>query len=169
MGEHFTSIITIGAGIIIIVSIVLFAQASALDNATREMIQSELTSWGNTVVKNKEITLSNVNKLQETISATGVICDLNMTLVVEDVNLGKKVSQAQKDKKGENATYEIHHTQIMQEIEKNGSYPIPSGATFTVSESMVSDSMLQTITNSFLRSNGKNSGSTVAEYTVLVP
>lgn len=169
MGEHFTGIITIGAGIIIIVIIVLVGQATVLDNATREMIQSELTEWGNTVVKNKEITMADVNKLKETISATGVVCDLNMVLVVNDTNLGRKVSQTQKDRAGENAQYEIHYSEIMKEIEENGSYPIPSGATFSASEEMVTDSMLQTIINSFFMSNGSNSGSTVAEYTVLVP
>ena len=56
MGEHFTGIITIGIGIVIVVTIVLLSQAGVLDNATREMIQSELTEWGNTVVKEKEIT-----------------------------------------------------------------------------------------------------------------
>ncbi len=169
MGEHFTGIITIGAGIIIIVAIVLVGQATVLDNATREMIQSELTEWGNTVVKNKEVTMADINKLQETISATGVVCDLDMVLVVNDVNLGRKASQTQKDKNGENAQYEIHYSEIMKEIEENGGYPIPSGATFTASEEMITDSMLQTIINSLFMSNGNNSGSTVAEYTVLVP
>ena len=169
LGEHFTGIIVAGIGIIIVVAVVLFSQAGVLDNATREMIQSEITDWGNTVVKNKEITQADVTQLEETLSSTGVICDVNMTLVVKDVNIGKKVSQTEQDKYGENATYEIHTTQIMDEIEKSGSYPIPSGATFTVTAENVSDSMLQTITNALFRSNNNNNGTMVGEYTVLVP
>lgn len=169
MGEHFTGIITIGIGIVIVVTIVLLSQAGVLDNATREMIQSELTEWGNTVVKEKEITLTGVNQLKEKIAAAGITSDVNMTLEVKDVNIGKKASQVVKDKIGENASYEVHQTQIMDVLEKDGRYSIPSGSTFTVDIVRTSESSSQVLSNGFFRTNGKDSGSTEASFTSLVP
>lgn len=169
MGEHFTGIITIGIGIVIVVTIVLLSQAGVLDNATRESIQSQLAEWGNTVVKNQEITLEGVNKLKEQISASGITSEINMTLELKDVNIGKKASQVVKDKNGENATYEVHQTQIMDVLEKDGRYPIPSGSTFTVDVIRTSDSSSQVLSNGFFRTNGKDSGSTEASFTSFVP
>lgn len=169
MGEHLTGIIVVGIGIIIVVTIVLLSQASVLDNATREMIQSELTEFGNTIAKNKEITLEGYYQLKEKIAAAGINSDVKMSLVVSDVNLGKKVSQAQKDKIGENATYEIHHAQIMEVLEEKGRYPLPPNSTYTVIADSSSESMSQVLSNSFFRTNGKDSGTTIAQYTTLIP
>ena len=92
-----------------------------------------------------------------------------MTLEVKDVNIGKKASQVVKDKIGENASYEVHQTQIMDVLEKEGRYPIPSGSTFTVDIVRTSESSSQVLSNGFFRTNGKDSGSTEASFTSLVP
>ena len=167
--EKFTEIFTIGVGIVLVVSIVLITQAGVLDNATREVIQSSMNDFGNAVVREKEITLEAYNKLNEQINAAGVTGYVNLTLEVPDSNYKKKVSMIVKDKAGENPTILIPHTEIMKQLNDSGKYKIPTNATFSSDFVRTNESWTQGLTNGLFRTNGKDSGSTEASFTSLVP
>ena len=65
-----------------------------------------------------KITQANYNEFVETISATGNIYNVEMELQIKDENLGKKVSQAQASKIGENVYYSIFTSQIEEIMDR---------------------------------------------------
>ena len=91
-----------------------------------------------------------------------------MVLEVKDANLGKKASQAQKDKIGENASYSVHTTQIEEVLENGGVYYCNEGDRFTASVKNTSQTLSQQLKNFFYTVTGNDAYTIAAEHTALV-
>lgn len=168
MSDTLITIIAIAAGAIILFVFPLMTTADRTDDAAQLTVESAITSFVNEVATTGKITQAKYNQLVETLTSTGNTYDVNMTLEVKDINLGKKASEASKNKNGENASYEVHDTQIMDELNKSGQYLCKEGDRIVVSAVNTSQTLSQQYKNFIYKVIGNDAATISAEHSALI-
>lgn len=168
MSDTLITIIAIVAGAIILFVFPLMTTADRADDAAQLTVEAAVTDFVNNVATTGKITRAKYNELVQTLTSTGNTYDVNMTLEVKDINLGKKVSEASKDKNGENASYEIHDTQILSELESKGYYLLKEGDRIVVSAANTSQPLSQQYKNFIYKVLGDDTATISAEHSALI-
>ena len=111
----------------------------------------------------------NYDKFVETISSTGNTYNVEMQVQVKDENLGKKVSQAQADKIGENVYYSVYTSQIEKALDgSNATYYCKEGDIVSVSVKNTNQTISQQLKNFFYTVTGNDSYTIAAEHAGIV-
>ena len=113
----------------------------AVDAATKEFVD-EIRSTG-------KITSDSYNDYVQAISSTGNTYNVEMEVQVLDENPGKKVSQVESKKIGENIYYSVFTSQIEDELEDSGVYTLKEGDMVTVSAKNTNTTLSQQLKNFF--------------------
>ena len=115
-----------------------------------------------------KITQANYDELIQTITSTGNTYDVEMVVQVKDENLGKKVSQAQADKIGENAYYSVYTSQIEEEMKTKGAYYCNEGDIIYASVKNTNQTISQQLKNFFYSVTGNDAYTIAAEHSGVV-
>ncbi len=169
MSDTLITIIAIALAAVLMFVFPLMTMSDRTDDVAQLAVESATTDFVDEVATSGKITLANLNELEQTITSTGNTYDVDMVLEVKDANLGKKASQAQKDKIGENASYSVHTTQIEEVLENgDGVYYCNEGDRFTASVKNTSQTLSQQLKNFFYSVTGNDTYTIAAEHTALV-
>lgn len=170
MGDTLVVVISVSAAVILMIVFPLMSTADKTDDIAVLSVQTAITEFVNNAKETGKITKTNYDKLVETIiSSTGNTYDVELVAQVKDKNAGKKTSQAQADKTGENETYYEYTSQIENILDKKGEYLLTEGSTITARAIITSETIGEQLKNAFLgAADGNNVGSVIAEASGLV-
>ncbi len=168
MSDTLITIIAIGLAAILLFVFPLVTMADRADDVSQLAVQSSTTEFVDTIRTTGKITEANYDEFIQDITSTGNLYNVEMEVKVKDENLGKKVSQAEADKIGENIYYSEYTTQIEEEIEKNGEYICKQGDIVSVNVHNVSDTIGEQLQNFFYTLTGNDSYTISAQHAAIV-
>lgn len=112
-GETLIIVIVIVLGAIILFIFPLMAMSDRNDDITQSVVETSVSEFVNDVRTTGILTMDKYNKLVEELSATGNVYNVEMELRVLDENPGKKTTQAESTKVGENVYVVYYNSQVM--------------------------------------------------------
>ena len=113
------------------------------DDVSQLSVQSLTTQFVDDVRTTGKITSDKYNKFVENIHSTGNTYDVEIEVKVRDENPGKKTTQANSKKIGEDVYYSIYTTQIENTLKNNNAYNLKEGEIVSVSVKNTNTTMSQ--------------------------
>ncbi len=143
IGESAAGIFSWLAAAIVMVGlpvIILSSQNDKLQQTNWQQLTTELVTE---VANTGELTQDRVAAYESALSASGVAVDIEMEIKVLDENPGKKTTQANYTKYGENTYYSIYDTQVDDLLSKDGKIRMNEGWIFIVKAKNASPTLAQ--------------------------
>ncbi len=116
MSDTLMTIIVIGLVAILMFVFPLMTMADRSDDVSQLTVQTATTEFVDDIRTTGKLTMDKYSKYVETISATGNSFVVDLELQTLDENQGKKTTQAEMTKIGENVYYSLYTSQIMDAI-----------------------------------------------------
>ena len=168
MSDTLITIIAISLAAVLMFVFPLMTISDRTDDIAQLTVETATTEYVDTIRSTGKITRANYDKFIETITSTGNTYDVEMQVDVKDANLGKKVSQAQADKIGENVSYSIYTSQIEDAIDSNGAYYCKEGDIVSVSVKNTNQTISQQLKNFFYSVTGNDAYTIAAQHAGIV-
>lgn len=168
MSDTLITIVAIALAAILMFVFPLMTMSDRTDDIAGLTVKAATTDFVDQSRETGKITQANYDKFIETITSTGNTYDVEMTVQVKDKNIGKKTSQAQPDKIGENVYYSVYTSQIEEEIKNKGAYYCKEGDIITVSVKNTSQTIGQQLKNFFYSVTGNDTYTIAATHTGIV-
>lgn len=168
MSDTLITIIAIALAAVLMFIFPLMTMSDRTDDVSQLAVEAATTEFVDQARSTGKITRANYDELVETITATGNTYEVEMSVQVKDANLGKKVSQAQPDKIGENSSYFVYTSQIEEQLDANGAYYCKEGDIVSVSVKNTSQTLSQQLKNFFYTVTGNDSYTIAAEHSGIV-
>ena len=157
IGDSFMTVIALLIAAVLMFGIPLLTVANRADDINQQMLQTETSEWVNEIAGKAKLTMDDYSAFVERISAsTGVACEVEMVVRIQDENAGKKTSQTSNSKNGENETIDEHTSQIMDKLEKYGVYLMKEGDYFYVTVKSTALGSVQKLANMFYEITGQD-------------
>lgn len=128
MEDTLMIVIAIGTAVVLIVVVPFMSMADRTSDVVQLTLDTALTEFMDSSSTKGKITLDDYEKLIEQISATGTAYTVTLELQVIDENAGKKVSQAESFKIGENTYVAYYNPQILDTLYEDGEIPLTEGS-----------------------------------------
>lgn len=168
MSDTLITVIAIGLAAVLMFVFPLMTMSDRVDDVSQLTVKAATTDFVDKIRTTGKITQTNYNEYVQTITSTGNTYDVEMVVQVKDENLGKKASQAQADKIGENVYYSIYTSQIEKEMEVNGAYYCKEGDIVSVSARNTNQTIAQQLKNFFYTVTGNDAYTVSAEHAGIV-
>ncbi len=168
MSDTLITVIAIALAAVLMFVFPLMTISDRTDDVAQLTVETATTDFVDTIRSTGKITKANYDKFVETITSTGNTYDVEMQVDVKDVNLGKKVSQAQSDKIGENVSYSIYTSQIEKAINDDGAYYCKEGDIVSTSVKNTNQTISQQLKNFFYSVTGNDSYTIAAQHAGVV-
>ena len=168
MSDTLITIIAIAIAAILMFVFPLMTMSDRTDDVSQFTVQAATTDFVDKIRSTGKITQDNYNELLETITSTGNTYDVEMEVQVKDENLGKKVSQAQADKIGENVYYSVYTSQIEDVLDKEGTYYCKEGDIVSAKVRNTNQTISQQLKNFFYTVTGNDAYTIAAEHAGVV-
>lgn len=168
MSDTLITVIAIGLAAVLMFVFPLMTMSDRVDDVSQLTVKAATTDFVDKIRTTGKITQTNYNEYVQTITSTGNTYDVEMVVQVKDENLGKKASQAQADKIGENVYYSIYTSQIEKEMEDNGAYYCKEGDIVSVSARNTNQTIAQQLKNFFYTVTGNDAYTVSAEHAGIV-
>ena len=168
MSDTLITIIAIFLAAILMFVFPLMTMSDRTDDVSQLTVQAATTDFVDKIRSTGKITQDNYNELLETITSTGNTYDVEMEVQVKDENLGKKVSQAQADKIGENVYYSVYTSQIEDVLDKEGTYYCKEGDIVSAKVRNTNQTISQQLKNFFYTVTGNDAYTIAAEHAGVV-
>ena len=149
MGDTVVTILAIVLAAVLMFIFPLMSVADRSDDVSQLSVQNSTTTFVDNIRSTGRITLADYNKFAQEINATGNTYDIEIEVKVLDENPGKKTTQANYTKYGENVFYSIYSAQIDDTLAKNGSIALKQGDMFSVSVKNKYPTLGDTLNNFF--------------------
>lgn len=160
MGDTLITVVAIALAAILMFVFPLMTMSDRTDDVSRLAVQTATTDFVDDVRTTGKLTMDKYSKFVETISATGNTYDVEMEIQVLDENPGKKTTQAEASKIGENVYYTLYTSQILDLIEAKA-YKLKEGDMFSANVKNTNTTLSQQLKN-FLYSVTGNDTYTIA-------
>ena len=133
MSDTFITVICILLAAVLLLIFPLITMADRIDTATQSEVNTLTNNLVDEIRETGKLTSTRYHTFLQELSATGNTYDVNMEIKILDENPGKKTTQAERDKIGENVYYSIYTTQIEDELDKpDGEYVLKEGDLFSI-------------------------------------
>ena len=119
------------------------------DDVSQLAVETATTDFVDEVRTTGKITPDKYSKFIENIGSTGNTYNVEMQVQVLDENPGKKTTQSQKDKIGENVYYSVYTSQIEDILNSNKNYNLKEGDLFSVNVKNTNQTLAQQLKNFF--------------------
>ena len=166
MGDTTITIIAIFLAAILMFVFPLMAMSDRTDDISQLSVQTATTEFVDNVRTTGVLRLSDYKKYVQTISSTGNSYDVQMEAQILDENPGKKSSQTDSTKIGENVYYNLYTSQIMDALNSNKSksYTFKEGDFFSTSSKNTNATISQQLKNAFYKVTGNDTYSISAQH-----
>ena len=168
MGDTIITVVAIALAAVLMFVFPLMTMSDRTDDVSQLTVETATTEFVDDVRTTGKLTLDKYGKFVENISSTGNSYDVEMELKVLDENPGKKVTQAEPNKIGENVYYSKYTSQILDELNKQPVYPLKEGDIFSASVKNTNTTMSQQLKNFFYSVTGNDTYTIGAEHSGIV-
>ena len=168
MSDTLITVIAIALAAVLMFVFPLMTMSDRTDDVAQLTVEAATTDFVDNIRTTGRITQTRYNEFVQTITSTGNTYDVEMVVQVKDENLGKKVSQAQADKIGENVYYSVYTSQIEEEMESNGAYYCKEGDIVSVSVKNTNQTISQQLKNYFYTVTGNDTYTIAAEHAGII-
>lgn len=168
MSDTLITVIAIALAAVLMFVFPLMTMSDRTDDVAQLTVEAATTDFVDNIRTTGRITQTRYNEFVQTITSTGNTYDVEMVVQVKDENLGKKVSQAQADKIGENVYYSVYTSQIEEEMESNGAYYCKEGDIVSAKVRNTNQTISQQLKNFFYTVTGNNTYTIAAEHSGIV-
>lgn len=143
MGDTLITVVAIVLAVTLMFVFPLMTMSNRADDVSQLSVQSLTTQFVDDVRTTGKITSDKYNKFVENIHSTGNTYDVEIEVKVRDENPGKKTTQANSKKIGEDVYYSIYTTQIENTLKNNNAYNLKEGDIVSVSVKNTNTTMSQ--------------------------
>ena len=172
MGDTLITVIAIVLAAILMFVFPLMTMSDRTDDVSQLTVETATTEFVDDVRTTGRLSMDKYSSFVETISATGNTYDVEMEAQILDENPGKKTTQAEPTKIGENVYYTMYTSQIMDSINPtNGqtrTLALKEGDIFSVSVRNTNTTLSQQLKNFFYSVTGNDTYTIAAEHAGIV-
>ena len=165
MSDTLITIIALFLAAVLMFVFPLMTMSDRTDDVSQLAVETSTTEFVDDIRSTGKITLDKYSKYVENISSTGNTYNVDMEVKVLDENPGKKTSQVEEKKIGENVYYSVYTSQIEEELYNGtGVYSLKEGDIVTVSAKNTNTTLSQQLKNFFYTVTGNDSYTIAAEH-----
>ena len=171
MSDTLITIIAIFLAAILMFVFPLMTMSDRTDDVSQLSVQTATTEFVEDIRTTGRITLDKYGKFVEEIAATGNAYDVELEVQVLDENPGKKTSQANSKKIGENVYYSMYISQILEQLgdaSSNRILALKEGDIVSASVKNTNLTLSQQLKNFFYTVTGNNTYTIAAEHSGIV-
>ncbi|MBR3249650.1 MAG: hypothetical protein IKF83_03005 [Clostridia bacterium] len=168
MGDSTITIIAIFLAAILMFVFPLMAMSDRADDVSQLNVQTLTTEFVDNVRTTGKLTEANYSKFIQQLDSTGNTYDVELEAQILDENPGKKATQADTTKIGENVYYNVYTSQILEELGKNNIKAFKEGDIFSVSAKNTNATISQQLKNAFYRVTGNDTYQISASHSGIV-
>lgn len=168
MGDSLITVVAIFLAAILMFIFPLMTLAERTDDISSLAVQTATTEFVDDIMTTGKITLEDYDAYLSDISSTGNSFDVEVLIQQLDENPGKKTTQAESTKIGENLYYNIYTTQVEQELNSKGKITLKEGDLVTVTAKNTNQTISQMIRNFFYMISGNDSYQIVGQHSGVV-
>ena len=149
MSDTLITVIAIALAAVLMFVFPLMTMSDRTDVVSQLAVETATTDFVDEVRTTGKITPDKYSKFIENIGSTGNTYNVEMQVQVLDENPGKKTTQSQKDKIGENVYYSVYTSQIEDILNSNKNYNLKEGDLFSVNVKNTNQTLAQQLKNFF--------------------
>ena len=173
MGDTLITVIAIVLAAVLMFIFPLMTMSDRTDDVSQLSVETATTEFVDDVRTTGKLTIDKYNSFVQTLAATGNSYDVEMEVQVLDDNPGKKTTQAESTKIGENVYYIMYTSQILDIIDqtKNGKnvvLALKEGDFFSASVKNTNSTLSQQLKNFFYKVTGNDTYSIASEHAGIV-
>ena len=172
MGDTLITVIAIVLAAVLMFVFPLMTMSDRTDDVSQLSVQTATTDFVDDVRTTGKLSLEKYNSFVQTLAATGNSYDVEMEVDVLDENPGKKTTQAESKKIGENVYYTMYTSQILDTIDpiggKNVVLALKEGDIFSASVQNTNSTLSQQLKNFFYKVTGNDTYTIAAEHAGIV-
>lgn len=171
MGDTLITVVAIALAAILMFVFPLMTMSDRTDDVSQLTIETATTEFVDDVRATGKLTMDKYSKFVENISSTGNSYDVEMEVKVLDENPGKKTTQAEATKIGENVYYSMYTSQILDSIDaKSGNkiLALKEGDIFSANVKNTNTTLSQQLKNFFYSVTGNDTYSIAASHAGIV-
>ena len=157
MGDSLITVVAIFLAAILMFIFPLMSLAERTDDISSLAVQTATTEFVDNVRTTGKMTLEDYEGYLSDISSTGNSFDVEILLQELDENPGKKTTQAEATKIGENLYYIFYTTQVEEELYSKGRITLKEGDLITVTARNTNLTISQMLRNFFYTIAGNDS------------
>ena len=168
MGDTLITVIAIVLAAVLMFVFPLMTMSDRTDDVSQLAVETATTEFVDDVRTTGKLTMDKYSSFVENISATGNSYDVEMELQVLDENPGKKTTQAEATKIGENVYYTQYTSQILNQLNPSSgvtkTLALKEGDIFTTSVRNTNTTLSQQLKNIFYKVTGTDTYTIAAEH-----
>ncbi|MCI8383628.1 MAG: hypothetical protein HFJ33_01975 [Clostridia bacterium] len=164
MGDTLITIVAIALAAILMFVFPLMTMSDRTDDVSQLTVETATTEFVDDVRTTGKLTMEKYSKFIENISSTGNTYDVEMEIKVMDENPGKKTTQAEPNKIGENVSYSLYTSQILDELESNKTRVLKEGDMFLAKVKNTNKTLSQQLKNFFYSVTGNDTYTIAASH-----
>ena len=173
MGDTLITVIAIVLAAVLMFIFPLMTMSDRTDDVSQLSVETATTEFVDDVRTTGRLSIDKYNTFVQTLSATGNSYEVEMELQVLDENPGKKTTQTESTKIGENVYYTMYTSQILDEIDrtesgKNVVLALKEGDIFSTSVRNTNSTLSQQLKNFFYKVTGNDTYTIAAEHAGIV-
>lgn len=169
MSDTVVTVLTIFLAAILMFIFPLMSTADRTDDISTQAVDASTTDFVDEIRSTGKITQDSYDNFVQTISSTGNSYEVEMEVQVLDDNPGKKVTEAEYTKVGENYYYSKYTTQILDEVNSDkGAMYLKQGDMVTVNVKNTNRTIGTILKDFVYRVTGNNSASITASHSGIV-
>ncbi len=169
MSDTVVTVLAIFLAAILMFIFPLMSTSDRADDITTQAVDSATTDFVDEIRSTGKITQQNYDNFIQVLGSTGNSYEVEMEVQVLDDNPGKKVTEAEYTKVGENYYYSEYTTQILDEINSDtGAMYLKQGDLVTVSVKNTNRTIGTILRDFFYSITGNNSATVTATHSGIV-
>lgn len=168
MGDTLIIVVVIGLVAVLMFVFPLMTMSDRTDDISQLTVETATTEFVDNARTAGKLTLDKYSKYIENISSTGNVYDVEMEVRVLDENPGKKTTQVESKKIGENVYYSIYTSQILEKLENDNVLPLKEGDIIIVNAKNKSTTVSQQLKNFLYSVTGNDTYTIAAEHAGIV-
>lgn len=168
MGDSLITIIAIFLAAILMFVFPLMSLSERTDDISQLAVQTATSEFVDKIKTTGKLTLDDYEQYLSTLTATGNSYDVELLIQQLDENPGKKTTQAETTKIGENLYYNIYTSQVLEELNSKGRKILKEGDLVSVTVKNTNQTIAQMLRNFFYMISGNDSHEIEAQHSGVV-
>lgn len=168
MGDSLITVVAIFLAAILMFIFPLMSLAERTDDISSLAVQTATTEFVDNVRMTGKMTLEDYDAYLSELASTGNSFDIEILIQELDENPGKKTTQAEVTKIGENLYYNTYTTQVLDQLDRTGRITLKEGDIVTVTARNTNQTISQMLRNFFYMISGNDSYQIAGQHTGVV-
>ena len=164
MSDTLITVIAIALAAVLMFVFPLMTMSDRTDDVSQLSVETATNEFVDDVRTTGKLTMDKYSKFVENLSSTGNSYDIEMEAKILDENPGKKTTQAQATKIGENVYYSVYTSQILDTLDSQSVYPLKEGDMFSANVKNTNTTLSQQLKNFMYKVSGNDTYTIAAQH-----